>query len=71
MILSFPFVEETHVESTVQTRMNNPASVPVPGQGRVDNPMYWINLYSVGSTVRYVKTYPRDTGLRSFAFLFL
>ena len=30
MILSFPFVEETHVESTVQTRMNIPASVPVP-----------------------------------------
>ena len=37
MILSFPFVEETHVESTVQTRMNIPASVPVPGQG-------WITL---------------------------
>ena len=60
MILSFPFVKETHVESTVQTRMNIPASVPVPAlfEGRVDNPMYWINLFSVGSTVRYVKTYP-------------
>ena len=30
MILSFPFAEETHVESTVQTRMNIPASFPVP-----------------------------------------